>query len=150
MITERRNNLFYVCALIEYIARGTKNHRGDIVKAIGERGIAHLIYAAPVNHCLTFEQVSSEVIACYHIANGAYDTITLCPYRIPNYVDIGKLYTYLIEAINVDEKKDVVTLMALFSSFLSDEISNFQTGVYCENVSYLLACYNAGKLLSVA
>ena len=34
-----RNDYFYVCALIEYIARETLNHRGDIVKAIGEEGI---------------------------------------------------------------------------------------------------------------
>ena len=39
MTAKERNDYFYVCALIEYIARETLNHRGDIVQAIGEEGI---------------------------------------------------------------------------------------------------------------
>lgn len=33
-----RNDYFYVCSLIEYIARETKNHRGYIVECIGQEG----------------------------------------------------------------------------------------------------------------
>lgn len=39
MTEKEKNDYFYVCALIEYIARETKNHRGDIVNQIGEDGI---------------------------------------------------------------------------------------------------------------
>ena len=42
MNEKERNDYFYVCALIEYIARETRNHRGDIVSAIGEAGIEKL------------------------------------------------------------------------------------------------------------
>ena len=44
MTAKERNDYFYVCALIEYIARGTLNHRGDIVKAIGEEGVLRNYY----------------------------------------------------------------------------------------------------------
>ena len=37
MTAKEQNDYFYVCALIEYIARETHNHRGDIVKAIGRK-----------------------------------------------------------------------------------------------------------------
>lgn len=57
MISERRNNLFHVAALIEYVARETKNHRGVVVSCIGVDGIKKLLRDAPVNHCLSFEQV---------------------------------------------------------------------------------------------
>ena len=43
MTEKERNDYFYVCALIEYIARETKNHRGDIVNQIGEDGIKKLL-----------------------------------------------------------------------------------------------------------
>lgn len=36
MTDKERNDHFYVCALIEYIARETQNHRGDIVRKIEE------------------------------------------------------------------------------------------------------------------
>lgn len=39
MTAERRNDLFYVCSLIEYIGRVTKNRRGAVVGALGARGI---------------------------------------------------------------------------------------------------------------
>ncbi len=50
--------------------------------------------------------------------------------------------------VNVYEYTE--TLVALFSSFLSDAISDFKTGIYFENLSYLLASYRAGKLLDAA
>ena len=58
MTEKERNDYFYVCALIEYIARETKNHRGDIVNQIGEDGIKKLLYNAKVDHCPTFDHVS--------------------------------------------------------------------------------------------
>lgn len=61
MTAKERNDYFYVCALIEYIARETLNHRGDIVKAIGEEGIKKLLHDAEMDHCLSFEQVSDKI-----------------------------------------------------------------------------------------
>ena len=61
MDEKERNDYFYVCALIEYIARETRNHRGDIVRTIGKKGIEKLLCDAEVNHCLSFEQVSDAI-----------------------------------------------------------------------------------------
>lgn len=79
MTAKERNDYFYVCALIEYIARETLNHRGDIVKAIGEEGIKKLLHDAEMDHCLSFEQVSDEVISYYKIKREI-----LIRYRIVN------------------------------------------------------------------
>ena len=43
------------------------NHRGDIVKAIGEEGVKKLLHDAEMDHCLSFEQVSDEVISYYKL-----------------------------------------------------------------------------------
>ena len=53
---KERNDYFYVCALIEYIARETRNHRGDIVRTIGKKGIEKLLCDAEVNHCAEFSR----------------------------------------------------------------------------------------------
>ena len=39
MTNKEKNDFFYVCSLIEYIARETKNKRGVIVEALGEEGV---------------------------------------------------------------------------------------------------------------
>lgn len=43
--------------------------------------------------------------------------------------------------------KEVEELMKIFSSFISDEISNFNTDLYYQNPSYLEWSYMEGKLL---
>ena len=37
MRPKEQNDYFYVCSLIEYIARETKNKRGTIVNLLGKR-----------------------------------------------------------------------------------------------------------------
>lgn len=129
MTDKERNDYFYVCALIEYIARETKNHRGDIVNTIGREGIEKLLYDAEVNHCLSFEQVSDEVTDYYKIKNGNFDTISGCKYSVPSYLDIGKLYSIMIEDC-AKPGEEVQELIKIFSSFISDEISDFNTDLY--------------------
>ena len=146
MTEKERNDYFYVCALIEYIARETKNHRGDIVNQIGEDGIKKLLYDAEVHHCLSFEQVSDEVVDYYKIKQGDFDTISSCKYSIPSFLDIGKLYSIMIEDC-AKPGDEVSELMKIFSSFISDEISNFNTDLYYQNPNYLEWSYREGKLL---
>lgn len=146
MTEKEKNDYFYVCSLIEYIGRETRNKRGEITKILGKKGIEKLLYDAEVNHCLSFEQVSDEVIEQYQIPGGDFDTITGCKYTIPGFMDIGKLYSIMIEDC-AEEGKEMDELLKIFSSFISDEISDFQTDVYYQNPSYLECSYRAGYLL---
>lgn len=146
MTEKEKNNYFYVCSLIEFIARETKNRRGVITEKLGKKGVEKLLYDAEVNHCLSFEQVSDEVIGQYEISDGDFDTITECKYTVPSYLDIGKLYSIMIEDC-AEEGKEIDEMLKIFSSFISDEISDFQTDVYYQNPSYLECSYEAGYLL---
>lgn len=146
MTENEKNDFFYVCSLIEYIARKTKNHRGKIVQRIGEAGIEKLLKDAEVNHCLSFEQVSDEVIDYYRIKEGDFDTVSNCKYTVPGYQDIGKLYSILIEDC-AEKGAEVKELMQIFCSFISDAISNFNSDLYYQNPNYLECCYKEGKIL---
>lgn len=146
MTDTQRNDYFYVCSLIEYTARQTKNKRGVITKALGYEGIAKQLHDAGVNHCLSFEQVSDEMIEKYGIVEGSFDTITGCEYTVPSFQDIGKLYSIMIEDC-AKPGEEVDELMKIFSSFISDKISDFRSDVYYQNPSYLECSYEAGYLL---
>ncbi|MEZ3486219.1 MAG: hypothetical protein K1W22_06400 [Lachnospiraceae bacterium] len=146
MTARERNDFFYVCSLIEYIARQTKNKRGVIINMLGKEGVEKQLYDAEVNHCLSFEQVSDEIVEKYKISDGDFDTITECKYTIPSFLDIGKLYSIMIEDC-AEPGKEVDELMKIFSSFISDKISDFKSDVYYQNPSYLECSYEAGYLL---
>lgn len=150
MSEKEENNLFYVCSLIEYIGRKTKNRRGDIVAAMDDDCLRHQLDYADVNHSLPFERVSDELIAECGIKDGAYDTISGCQYSIPSETSIGRVYSTLIEDSMDAEGSSLSVVEAVrkvFGSFIVDEISDFANGVYCENPSYLRESYKAGRLL---
>ena len=146
MTEKGKNDLFYVCSLIEYVARITNNKRAVIVNALGIEGIKKQLHDAETNHCLSFEQVGDEMIEDYSIKKGEIDTITECPYAIPGYQDIGKLYSIMIEHC-VGDGTIEEEVVKLFNSFISEEISDFSSDLYYQNPDYLENSYKEGYLL---
>lgn len=146
MTIREKDDLFYVCSLIEFIGRETKNKRGVIVNKLGEKGVKKQLQDAQVNHSLSFEQVSDELSQQYAIPIGTFDMISDCKYKIPSITAIGRVYQELVLDC-AEEGCEVPELIKIFNSFISDEISNFSTNVYYSNPSYLKYSYKEGKLL---
>ena len=147
-MTKEKNNLYYVCSLIEFTGRMTKNRNKELVKMIGVDELERQLSVADLNHCLTFEQVSSELIEDFNILPGEFDSVLNCKYIVPNEIAIGSVYADLILDIKKNSSKTSAQIMyEVFTSFISDEISNFNNAVYYENSSYIYHSYLAGKLL---
>lgn len=117
MSNNERNDLLYVCSIIEYIGRKTNNHRGYIVECIGYDGLKHLYDTASINHNLSFEQVSDEVIKDYNIETGFFDTVSHCHEKVPSYISIGSVYKRLV--IELSNGNIIDTIYNIFNSFLS-------------------------------
>ncbi len=148
MRTKIEDDVYYVCSLIEYIGRVTKNERSYVVKAIGLEGIQRLIDVADVNHCLSFEQVSDEVIEEFQIKEGSFDSVGECRYNVPRFLAIGKNYQRLISDIKAESDKGYAEiLMEVFSSFLAEAMSDFNCSVYYSSREYFKACWDVGYLL---
>ena len=146
MERKEKNNLFYVCSLIEFVARITKNKRGIVANCLGPDGVAKELKDASVNHSLSFEQVGEEVVERYKIPQGDFETVENCKYSVPSYTDIGRLYSIMImDCAKPGEETDM--LIKIFSSVISDYISNFNSDCYYQNPSYLEESFKAGKLL---
>lgn len=147
MSEKDKDDLYYVCSLIEYLGRVTKNHRSTVVKILGREEIDRQLYLAEVNHCLSFEEVSDELIEYFNIENGDFDTVSECKYTVPTYLSIGKVYQRLILDVKKLDEDVVDTLFNVFNSFISDDISNFNSSVYYSNPDYLKWSYLEGELL---
>ena len=147
MNEKRKDDIYYVCTMIEYEARITNNHRKEIVSKLAKKGIEHELKVAEVNHCLSFEQVSDEWIDQYHISMGEFNTVSNCKYTVPSVTSIGRVYQELVIA-TAAENEETQAIIDVFSSFLSDEISNFNSSLYYSNPDYLRCSYEAGELLA--
>ena len=147
MDEKRKDDIYYVCTMIEYIARVTNNRRKDVIKMLSKKNIEHQLKVAGVNHCLSYEQVCDEWIEQYNIQQGDYDTIKECKYMIPSVNSIGRVYQQLVVA-TAEESEEAQAIIDVFSSFISDEISNFNSNVYYSNPDYLRCSYEEGVLLA--
>ena len=146
MTVKNKDDLFYVCSLIEHIGRMTNNRSGIIVDALGEKGVRKMLRDAEVNHCLSFDQVGEEVTEWYGITDGDFDPAAGSRYSIPSAQDIGRLYSIIIQDCAEPNKEDA-ELIKVFKSPISDMISDFKTDLYYQNPSYIEESYKAGYLL---
>ena len=65
---------------------------------------------------------------------------------MPSVHSIGKVYQRLVLATGNNDAAQAI--MNVFASFISDEISDFNTNVYYSNPDYLRCCYEEGMLLA--
>jgi len=142
------NNLFFLCSLIEYIGRKTKNHRNVIVNAIGKKDLQHIFDLADVYHCENIDKLSFNLTEKHNIENGIFDNVENSKYSIPTHWDIGKVYKRLIIDISKKENKSLIdTLSEIYNSWLSRKIEDFNSSVYYESPAYLFQSYLKGDNL---
>lgn len=142
-----KDDLFYVCSMIEYVARKTHNKNKDIVAKLSDKALAHQLRAAGVNHCLSFEQVCDEWIEEYKITEGMFDNISTCKYEVPTVTAIGRVYQTLILNVVALYQNVIEAIKMIYASFISEEISDFNSSVYYSNPDYIRCSYEAGRLL---
>lgn len=147
MDEKRKDDIYYVCTMIEFVARVTNNRRKDVIKRLSKKTIEHQLKVAEVNHCLSYEQVSDEWIEQYGIASGNYNTAKECKYTVPSVNAIGRVYQQLVVA-TAEVNEEAQAIIDVFSSFISDEISNFNSNVYYSSPDYLRCSYEEGVLLA--
>ena len=142
------NNLFFLCSLIEYIGRKTKNHRNVIVNAIGKDDLHRIFNLADVYHSENIDKLLFELTEKHNIESGTFDNIENAKYSIPTHWDIGKVYKRLIIEVNKNDNKPLIdTLLEVYNSWLSRKIEDFNSSVYYESPAYLFQSYLKGENL---
>ncbi len=142
------NDLFFVCSLIEYMGRKSKNHRNVIVNAIGKEKLQHIYDLADVYHSDNIDRIADELISKHHIEQSVFDNLADCIYQIPTHWDIGKVYKRLIvDLCNKQNKRPIETLIEVYNSWLSRKIEDFNSSLYYESPDYLYESYIKGEVI---
>lgn len=144
---KNNSDLFYTCSLIEYIGRKQKQRRETVVKLLGRETIRRIYRYADVFHCEPIAKTADDFIHICNIPVGAYDNLEKAKYEIPDYWTIGEVYERLIEDVSEDSTEAIVdTIMAVYSSWISDAISNYNTDFYYQSREYICQCYTEGEV----
>lgn len=139
------NDLFYVCSLLEYIARKTNNKKKYIVEHIGKERVNKLFNLAEIYHSENIDKVSDEIIKVSNIEKGNYK-LNLIEDK-PTYWDIGRVYQRLIIMIDDNKETFINNLLKVMDSWIIEKIDDYKSNLYYENPGYIYECYMEGKIL---
>ena len=135
------NDLYFICYMIERVARHIKQKNKYVVNTIGRDGLYHLISCAEVLHCEDPLKVESDWINEYELENGNYDITSVNKQLasiIPTPLDMGAVYQRLI--INtLSSKEDYVDgIIRVYNDDICDVIDNYNCSAFYEP-SYVMA-----------
>jgi hypothetical protein len=139
------SNLFFTCSLIEFIGRQQKLPRGAVVRSLGEQVLRRIYKYADVLHSEPIAKVADEFIHQHAIPQGNFDNAAKCHYTVPDYWTIGKVYSRLIVDVMTDDP--IATLQEVYASWISTEISRYNSDFYYQSRDYIAECYRAGTVL---
>ena len=141
------SSLFYTCSLIEFIGRTQKLKRSDVVNILGEKVITHIYKYSDILHCEPIAKVAEDFIKNCKVTKGNFDNVSKCKYLIPDYWDIGEVYSRVIEDTEENADMPIKNLIRVYLSPLSDWISNYNSDFYYQPRDYIKECYLANKIL---
>lgn len=145
--TQSHNDLFYLCSLVEFIARKTKNPNRVVVNALGAQRLQKIYDLADVYHSDNIERVAFDFIEECGIEMGQRD-VTDVKYSVPSYWDIGKVYKRLIIKISDDNPSRYIAVMIqVFNSWIADRIDDYNSSFYYSSPDYIYQSYLFGEAL---
>ncbi len=146
-MTKEANNIFFLCSLIDYIARKTKNKRAYIVNKLGKENLQHIYELADIYHSDNIDKVSDDFIEKVKIENGTFDNVKSCKYTRPNHFDIGKVYKRLVLGIAKEENIDLIEAVEkAYNSKVSDLIDDYNSAFYYDSPQNILNTYLYGLI----
>lgn len=137
--------LFYTCSLIEFIGRKCRQKRSNLINILGEKIIDRIYRNADVLHCEVIDAVADRYIELLSVPDGDFDNVSKCKYAVPDYWSIGAVYERLIE--DVSEDITAKAIIMIYTSWISDAISNYNTDFYYQSRDYIKECYLENRIL---
>lgn len=129
------NDLYFICYMIERIARRLHQHNRYVVNAIQREQWCHLLSVANVLHCENPLQVEDNWIGEYHLEEGSFDItkvdVTLAEI-IPTPTQMGKVYCRLIlNTLGADEEY-VDGLLRIYNNPVCNVIDDYNCSAFYE------------------
>ncbi|MCI8513076.1 MAG: hypothetical protein HFI93_00355 [Lachnospiraceae bacterium] len=141
------NDLFFICYMIERVARRLHQRNRYVVNKIGKEKIYHLISVANVLHAQNPLDVEEEWIKEYHLANGKFDIMDVdreLVAQAPTAIQTGKVYQRLICDTALPNEDYVEGIIRVYNHEICDVIDNYNCSAYYEPSYVIARAYYAG------
>lgn len=144
-ITE--NDLYFICYMIERVARKLHQNNLYVVNCIGKTELVRLLSVANVLHCENPLKIEEEWIENYQITQGTVDVLNVNPdldVHIPRETQMGKVYTRLILDTMQPEEDFAEAIIRVYSNPICKVIDNYNASAFYEPSYVIARAYNEG------
>ena len=135
------DDLYFVCYMIERVARHIKQRNKYVVNTIGKDELYHLLSCANALYCENPLKVENDWINDYNLLEGSFDITTVdkeLASIIPSSLDMGAVYRRLIEDTMSSKENYVDGIIRVYNNDICDVIDNYNCSAFYEP-SYVIA-----------
>lgn len=142
-----KNDLYFICYMIERVARHIHQRNRYVVNAIGKAGLYHLLSVANVLHAENPLKVEDDLIKEYDLKSSDFDITNVdkdLAEKIPTALEMGNVYQRLI-VDTMNSKEDYVDgILRVYNNELCDVIDNYNCSAFYEPSYVIARAYQAG------
>lgn len=136
-----KNDVYFICYMIERVARRIHQHNSYVVNKIGKKNLEHLVSVANVLHSENPLAVEENWIKEYMLEEADFniaDVDSELVATIPSALQMGKVYQRLIYDTIQPEETEVEGIIRVYNNEICDVIDNYNCSAYYEP-SYVIA-----------
>ena len=142
-----KNDLFFVCSMIERVARLLKQRNKYVANALGRNGLLRQLSIAQTLHSENPQAVAADWIDEYRLEGGLFDITDvdteLCK-KIPSVLEMGKVYVRLILQTRLDAEDYADGIIRVYNNEICERIDDYNCSAYYEPSYYIARSYFAG------
>lgn len=141
------NDLYFVCYMVERVARLLKQPNKYVVNMMGKREIEERLSLANVQHAENPDAVANQWIEGYSLANGNFDVTDVdanLVTKIPTDLQMGKVYSRLIQSTLKDDENLADAMLRVYNNPLCEIIDNYNCSAYYEPSYFITRAYYQG------
>ena len=143
------NDIYYVCYMIEYIARKRHLQNFEVLNSIPKDQLHHLLSCASVLHCDNPRKIADTWIKEYNIPEGTFRFDDVDPeldVNIPSETRIGKVFAKIIEEVLLNSLDDdlLKVFYDVFNSPITRKINNYNASAFYEPIYVQVRAYYNG------
>ena len=141
------NDLYFLCYMIERVARKLHQKNKYVVNAIPKDEWESLISLANVLHCENPLKVERDWIEEYRLKRGNFDITAVDSKlvdRIPSETQMGKVYMRLIVSTLQPGEDYIDGMFRIYNDEICSIIDNYNSSAYYEPSYVITRAYNNG------
>lgn len=141
------DDLYFVCYMIERVAREHKQPNKYVVNSMGHDELAKQLSLADVLHSANPLAVAANWAEEYHLQKGTHDVTNINPElcsHIPTATQMGKVYKRLILSTLQEGEDYADGIIRIYNDPICEKLDNYNCSAYYEPSPYITRSYYAG------